>query len=175
MTTPATILQTGRLILRRPAPGDWPAFRDFMMSDRATFFHQQGNLGSIWRSFAAELGHWDIFGCGMWAVTLRGDDTALGLIGPWTPPDWPEPEIGWMIFDPATEGTGIASEAARASLTHAFNVLGWTTAVSYINPDNTRSVALAEKLGATRDPKAPRPANYADSAAWRHHAPNTDH
>ena len=170
-----TTLQTARLILRKPNSADWPVFRDFMMSDRAAHFHQQGNLGGIWRSFAAELGHWDIFGYGMWAVILRGNDAALGLIGPWTPPDWPEPEIGWMIFDAKTEGTGIASEAARATLTHAFNVLGWTTAVSYIHPDNIRSIALAEKLGASRDPKALLPASYPDSGVWRHHAPNTDH
>ncbi|SEM99398.1 Protein N-acetyltransferase, RimJ/RimL family [Loktanella fryxellensis] len=168
-----TTLQTSRLTLRHPDAGDWGAFRDFMMSDRAAQFTQNGDLGRAWRSFAAELGHWDIFGYGMWAVTLRGDRTALGLIGPWTPPDWPEPEIGWMIFDPATEGTGIATEAARASLTYAFNALGWTTAVSYIHPDNARSIALAERLGAVRDASATRPAAYPDSAVWRHAAPHT--
>jgi RimJ/RimL family protein N-acetyltransferase len=173
MTGPQTNLQTARLILRQPAAGDWPAFRDFMQSDRAAFFHQQGNIGSIWRSFAAELGHWDIFGYGMWVVNRSGDDTAIGLVGPWTPPDWPESEIGWMIFDPATEGTGIASEAARASVTHAFEVLGWTTAVSYIHPDNTRSIGLAEKLGAVRDAHAPMPASHPDSSAWRHPAPQS--
>lgn len=169
----ATTLQTGRLILRRPAPGDWPAFRDFMDSDRAVHFDMQGDVGRSFHAFAAELGHWDIFGYGMWAVTRRGDDTVLGLIGPWTPPDWPETEIGWMIFDAATEGTGIASEAARAALTHAFNVLGWQTAVSYIDPANTRSIALAEKLGAVRDPKARPPGKTPDSGVWRHPAPQT--
>jgi hypothetical protein len=121
--TPLPNLQTERLILRQPVAGDWAAFRDFMQSDRAAFFDHQGNIGSTWRSFAAELGHWDIFGYGMWAVTRRGDNTAIGLVGPWTPPDWPETEIGWMIFDPATEGTGIAAEAARAAIAHAFGRL----------------------------------------------------
>ncbi|MEH6653561.1 GNAT family N-acetyltransferase [Loktanella salsilacus] len=171
MLNTAPNLQTERLILRQPVAGDWAAFRDFMQSDRAAFFDHQGNIGSTWRSFAAELGHWDIFGYGMWAVTRRGDNTAIGLVGPWTPPDWPETEIGWMIFDPATEGTGIAAEAARAAITHAFDVLGWTTAVSYIHPGNIRSIGLAEKLGAVRDPAAPMPISYPDSAAWRHPAP----
>jgi RimJ/RimL family protein N-acetyltransferase len=76
-----------------------------------------------------------------------------------------------MIFDPATEGTGIAAEAARAAIAHAFDVLGWTTAVSYIHPGNIRSIGLAEKLGAVRDPAAPMPTSYPDSAAWRHPAP----
>ncbi len=166
-----TTLDTARLTLRRPTAADWPAFRDFMMSDRAGDFAQRGDLGRIWRSFAAELGHWDIFGFGMWAVTRRDDAAAIGLIGPWTPPDWPETEIGWMMFDPLTEGTGLATEAARAAIAHAFDVLGWTTAVSYIAPGNRRSVALAERLGATRDAQAASPAAYPDCAVWRHPAP----
>ena len=151
-------LQTRRLVLRAPGPQDWPAFEGFMMSDRAAAFGSRGDLGLAWRAFAAELGHWQIYGYGMWAVTLRdAGDTCLGLVGPWTPPDWPETEIGWMIFDPAAEGTGIAAEAARAALSHAFDVLGWTTAVSYIGPGNARSIALAEKLGARLDDGATGP------------------
>ena len=164
-----TTLQTERLILRRPAPADWPAFRDFMMSDRSIAFGSHADLAKSWRAFAAELGHWDIFGYGMWAVTRRGDDTALGLVGPWTPPDWPETEIGWMILADGVEGTGIATEAAQAALTHAFEVLGWDTAVSYIGPGNTRSIRLAVKLGAVLDEaaKAPTP----DTLVYRHPHP----
>lgn len=159
-------LLTQRLRLRRPMPADWPAFHDFMMSDRSTAFGGHRDLGKAWRSFAAELGHWDIFGYGMWAVTRQGDDTALGLVGPWTPPDWPETEIGWMILSAQAEGTGIATEAAQAALTHAFGTLGWQTAVSYIAPSNDRSIRLAEKLGAVLDTSARGPA--ADTLVYRH-------
>ncbi len=165
-----TTLETQRLILRRPVPADWPAFHDFMMSDRSTIFGCHGDLAKTFRSFAAELGHWEIFGHGMWAVTIRGDNDAIGLVGPWTPPDWPEPEIGWMILSDAAQGTGIATEAARAALDHAFGVLGWTTAVSYIAPDNTRSIRLAEKLGAVLDPAARQPKPDAPCLVYRHPA-----
>ena len=57
-------LQTPRLIMRPPQPGDWMAFHDFMMSDRATAFNSHGDLAKVWRAFAAELGHWEIFGYG---------------------------------------------------------------------------------------------------------------
>lgn len=162
-------LQTQRLVLREPAPGDWHAFRDFMASDRAAHFASHASLGATWKSFAAELGHWQIFGFGMWAVTRRGDDRALGLIGPWSPPHWPEDEIGWMIFDPKAEGTGIAAEAARASIGHAFDVLDWPTAVSYIEPGNARSIRLAERLGAAQDPSASGPGP--DTLVYRHPHP----
>lgn len=164
-------LQTTRLILRPPVPGDWPAFHDFMMSDRATAFGSHRNLAKTFRSFAAELGHWQIFGFGMWAVTLRGDDSCLALIGPWTPPDWPEPEVGWMVLDAATEGTGIATEAARAAIAHAYDVLGWPTVVSYVGPDNARSIRLAEKLGAVLDADARQPIPDAPLLVYRHPRP----
>ena len=165
-----TTLETERLILRRPTPADWPAFLDFMMSDRAGAFGSHGHLGRSWRAFAAELGHWAIFGYGMWAVTAHGDDKALGLVGPWTPADWPEKEIGWMIFAEGVEGTGIATEAAQAALVHAFDVLGWSTAVSYIAPGNTRAIRLAVKLGATLDENARAPAH--DTLVYRHPKPD---
>lgn len=162
-------LQTPRLVLRAPQPDDWMPFFDFMMSDRAGAFGSHNDLGKSWRAFAGELGHWQIFGYGMWAVTRRGDDTCIGLVGPWTPPDWPEDEIGWMIFDPATEGTGIAAEAARASINHAFDVLGWPTAVSYIAPGNDRSIGLATKLGAKLDADASGPTPQ--TLVYRHPKP----
>jgi len=166
-----TVIQTARLTLRRPAPRDWDAFRAFMLSERSKTLGSAQQEGAAWRTFAAELGHWEICGHGMWAVTKTGCDTALALIGPWTPVDWPENEIGWMGLDPATEGTGIAAEAAIAAVRHAYEVLGWDTVVSYIAPDNARSIALAERLGATFDPTAPIPAKYPDTLVYRHPKP----
>ena len=159
-------IQTERLILRRPTKEDWPVYRGFMMTDRAGFFSSSGDLAQTWKSWAAELGHWEMYGIGMWAVTRQDDDMIMGLVGPWTPPHWPENEIGWMMLSSAAEGKGFATEAARASLTHAFDVLGWQTAVSYGWPDNTRSVRLAEKLGAVLDPNAQAPSE--DTLVYRH-------
>ncbi len=151
------MIETARLRLRRPVPADWEPFRDFMMSERASMFGSHGHLGKAFRAFAGELGHWEIFGYGLFAVTRRGEDRALALVGPWTPPDWPESEVGWMVLDGAVEGTGLAREAAEASLDYVWRVLKWDTAVSYIADGNDRSVRLAERLGATRDANAPRP------------------
>lgn len=164
-------LETPRLILRPPEPGDWTVFHEFMMSDRSTAFGSHRDLARAFRSFAAELGHWQIFDYGMWAVTWRGDDTCRALVGPWTPPDWPETEIGWMVLDGSAEGTGLATEAARAAIAHAYGVLGWTTAVSYIGPGNARSIRLAEKLGAVLDPAAPQPRPDAPVLVYRHPRP----
>ena len=164
-------LETERLILRRPAPRDWPRARDFFMSERASGIGGPYTLGKAWRAFAAELGHWEILGFGMWAVTRTGDDTALGLVGAWCPADWPENEIGWMIFAEKIESTGIASEAARAAVDHAFATLKWDTVVSYVDPGNARSIKLAERLGAIPDPDAPQPDSDKPCLVYRHPKP----
>ncbi|NAZ37963.1 GNAT family N-acetyltransferase [Rubellimicrobium sp. CFH 75288] len=166
------MIETERLLLRRPAPGDWPAFRSFMLSGRAAGFGSHGHEGRAFRAFAAELGHWEIFGYGMWAVVPKGQDGAVALVGPWTPPDWPEPEVGWMILDPAWEGRGAAFEAATAAVAHAYGTLGWSTVVSYIAEGNARSEGLARRLGAVPDPGAPAPeASGRRLVVWRHPRP----
>lgn len=166
------MIETARLLLRRPVPADWDAFRDFMMSDRAAIFGSHGHVGRAWKSFAAELGHWEIMGFGMFVVTRRGEDRAVALVGPWNPPHWPERELGWMVLDPASEGKGIAHEAAQGALRHIWTVLKWDTVVSYIAQGNARSIALAERLGATLDPQAEAPEATGETwLVYRHPRP----
>ncbi len=163
MTTP--VLHTARLVLRKPDARDAKSAVRFFASDRAKHINEYTE-GQAWRAFAAEIGHWEIKGFGMFTVCLRDDlDTALGLVGPWHPPDWPETEIGWLLFE-GSEGKGIAQEAAAACLRYAFRDLCWDQAVSYIDPENARSIALAERLGAVRDDACARP--HPDDLVYRH-------
>ncbi len=53
---------------------------------------------------------------------------------------------------------------------HAYEDLGWETAVSYIDPANARSIALAERLGCTRDDAADRV--HPDDLVYRHPSPS---
>ena len=69
------------------------------------------------------------------------------MAGPWFPEGWPEPEIGWSIWDAAAEGKGVAHEAATAARAWAYDALGWTTAISLIVDGNARSEALARRMG----------------------------
>ncbi len=103
---------------------------------------------------------------------MKGEDTPLGMVGAWCPDTWPEPEIGWTVWNPAAEGKGIAFEAAQAARGYAYDVLGWPTAVSYVAPDNMRSRVLAERLGAAIDTKA---ASIGDPPClvYRHPAPES--
>ena len=160
-------IETERLNLRAPTAEDWPVMRDFFMSDRAAFVGGPYTLAKAWRHFAAEIGHWVIKDFGMWAVTDKSDGTLYGLVGPWCPDDWPEQEVGWVITH-AAEGKGIAYEAATAVVRDCFDTLGWSTVVSYIDPDNTRSIKLAERMGAVLDADAPQPKPDQPCLVYRH-------
>jgi RimJ/RimL family protein N-acetyltransferase len=158
------MIETARLILRRPEAADWPAYRAYRLSSRSTAPMPEGEA---WTHFAAFFGHWALRGFGRLVATLKDGGRAIGHFGPFFPAGHPERELTWTLWDAALEGQGLAFEAARAARDHAFGALGWTTAVSYIAPDNARSQALAARLGAARDPAAANP--YGDATqVWRH-------
>ena len=127
--------------------------------------------GKTWRAFCHLIGTWVARGYGSFIFTMKGNDQALGLTGPWHPIDWPEAELGWTVWSDAAEGKGLAFEAASAARAHAFDDLGWTTAVSYIDPANSRSIALAKRLGATLDANAATPPGNKDCLVFRHPHP----
>ncbi|MFT4959274.1 MAG: RimJ/RimL family protein N-acetyltransferase [Paracoccaceae bacterium] len=165
-------LETERLILRGPKPADFRAIANFFGSDRSRFVGGPKPIGGAWQFLTMMTGHWQMRQFGMWVITENHDDTGLGdtglgLVGFYYPVGWPEREIGWHIWSEETEGKGYAFEAAQAALDHAKTVLNWTTLVSYIAPDNARSIALAERLGATPDTAANLP-ETGDCACYRH-------
>lgn len=141
-------IETERLILREPRETDLDAETEFYASDRSRFVGGPMTREGAWRTIATILGHWALRGYGFWGVEEKTTGDYIGRVGLWYPEGWPEREIGWTMMAQG-EGKGYAFEAAKALKHHAYSELGWTTAISLIAPDNTRSIALAEKLGAS--------------------------
>lgn len=159
------VIETERLRLRGPKPADAPSFDAFYAVKRSQYVGGDAGHGRGWRVLAMQIGQWQMLGVGSWVVTAADTDEAIGLVGAWCPSNWPEQEIGWSMFDGA-EGKGFAFEAAQAARRALFHDFGWTTAVSYINPANARSIRLAERLGCTLDTTAARP--DPDDLVYRH-------
>ena len=109
-----------------------------------------------WESFAAEIGHWTLRGYGFWGVDLKETGEYCGMVGLYNPEGWPEPEVGWLVWE-QFEGKGIAREAAIHARQHAYEVLKWPRIASCIWDGNTRSIQLAERLGATLSRAVERP------------------
>ena len=101
---------------------------------------------AAWRAFAGTLGHWTLRGFGMFAVVERETDTFVGRVGAWEPEGWPDFEIGWMLRSEYW-GRGYATEAARRCIAYAFSDLHRDHVSSFIAPENTRSIRVAERIG----------------------------
>ena len=141
-------LETDRLILRGPEHGDFDPLCDFLTDPvRSEGFGTEKNRSAAWRWFALNIGRWALHGYGYFTIEIKDMAKPAGISGIWNPEGWPEPEVGWVVYD-GYEGKGIAYEAATRVRDWAYDSLGFTTLTSNIVPGNTRSVALAERMGA---------------------------
>ena len=130
------------------------AFWAFYQSPRARFMDKPGNRTHLWYGFASEVGSWVLQGHGAWAIeTVEGE--LAGQVAVTHPPHFPEPELGWLLFD-GHEGRGLAFQAASAALDYARSEIRPASLVSYIDRRNLRSIALAERLGGVEDADAER-------------------
>lgn len=161
-------IETARLILRGPQPGDYPDFKATFASYRSRFMGGPLNAYETWMLYAAEIGHWEIRGYGMWMIHLKDTDETVGMAGGWFPAKWPEQELAWIIW-PDRGGKGYALEATHAVRAHLYAHHSWDSAVSYIDPKNLDSIRLAERLGAVKDHTAP--SIDGSDAVYRHPTP----
>lgn len=150
MTTSSPILQTRRLILRRPEEGDLDAWAAFQTDPEAARF-VGGVMGraASWRSLAMMAGSWELRGHGFFSVIDRASGKWAGRVGPWSPEGWPGTEVGWSIA-PEFQRRGYAREAAVAAIDFAFDRLGWSEVIHCIDDDNVASIRLADRLGSRR-------------------------
>ncbi len=93
-------------------------------------------------------------GWGLWAVEAEGGAAFVGLVGLHRVnpalPSAPAVETGWRLH-PDHWGRGYASEAAHASLHFGFEEGGLDEIVAFTATLNTRSQAVMERIGMTRD------------------------
>ncbi|MQQ08626.1 GNAT family N-acetyltransferase [Epibacterium sp. SM1979] len=162
-------LTSERLVLRPPVKGDFENVAAFFAdSERSWGFGGPLGRNEAWRWFASMIGHWALRGFGWWMVDTR-DGQPAGFVGLWEPEGWPEPELGWVMF-PGTEGKGYAFEAATEARRYAYDVLGFETLSSNIIPGNTRSIALAKRLGAHYE-RSYENVTHGTEWVYRHPAP----
>ncbi len=141
------VIETERLILRGPQERDFEAFAAFAASERSHFVGGPYPRFRSWGAFLATFGHWALRGFGMWMLERRASGATAGRIGMIYNDGWSEPELGWHIYE-GHEGQGLAYEGALAARAYAARHQGLDRVISHIDPANTRSRALARKLGA---------------------------
>lgn len=163
-------LHTARLTLRPMVEADFPAYRALMTSQRAVYMGGPYDERGAWGAFCHDIACWTLYGHGGLMVDLVAAGETVGQVGINGGPLFPEKELGWLLYD-GFEGRGYVTEAAAAMRDWAFDVLGVESLVSYVDPGNGRSIAVAERLGAMRDGAAATQAQDPGDLVYRHRRP----
>ena len=155
-------IKTDRLLLRLPRLDDAPAAAEYL-SDPAVMRFLGGETVPPEDAPAVVqkwLDRWEANGVGHFAIERRADGAFLGRSGilVWDTRTWThttparagenaQPELGWTLAR-RHWGNGYASEASEAVRDWARRERDVGRLISLINPANTASQRVAERLGA---------------------------
>jgi ribosomal-protein-alanine N-acetyltransferase len=105
---------------------------------------------------ARQLGRYARDGHGLWLVEDRETGEPRGQVGlaMQSVGGVEEPEIGYLIHRPFWR-QGLATEAALATRSWAFDTLGLDRVISLIRPENLPSQGVARKLGMNPEKRVP--------------------
>ena len=162
-------LTTERLIMRPWEPGDAEGMAAFYADPSSRFVGGPFGPERAWRQVAYYAGHRALRGYGPFALEERATGRFVGYCGPYFPLEWPEPEIAYGLL-PGARGRGLAVEAVLRALRHAYDELGWTTAISAADVANHASRRVSERAGATLESR--RRLMDFDAVIYRHRSPS---
>jgi RimJ/RimL family protein N-acetyltransferase len=145
------VLTTSRLTLRAPRATDFATYAEIAATAHGHDPEDRATRNNLWLDFAQMVAGWLLHGAGLWSIERQTDRALLGFLPLNHEHGDPELEIGWFLRA-AHRGQGYATEVASAARAFAFTTLGLPTLVSYIDPANAASIAVAERLGALREP-----------------------
>lgn len=149
----APTIETIRLILRPHRVEDYAACRA-LWADADVVRHIGGvpqDAQAVWFRLLRYAGMWALLGYGMWVIEERDSGVLLGEAGLLSAERGIAqlegvPEAGWVLGR-AAWGRGIATEAMQAILSWADAHLDAPSIRCIIDPDNSASIKVAEKLG----------------------------
>lgn len=148
-------LTTTRLLLRRFAEADWPAYRGYRGLDEvyAYLYRHPPDAAALREAFSKMLAA-PFADDGDWlqlAAVRREDDQVLGeVLLKMARREARQAEVGYM-FHPRFAGNGYASEAVAAIIGLGFAHFGFHRIFARIDTENRASVALVERLGLRRE------------------------
>jgi ribosomal-protein-alanine N-acetyltransferase len=93
---------------------------------------------------------WATLGWGVWALIDRAGGRLIGECGLLQLPESPDVELVYLL-ERDRWGEGLAAEAGREVLRHAFEHLGLPRVVALTHPQHGASRRVMEKLGMSRE------------------------
>jgi len=152
--TPFPILETPRLLLRRIAPTDC----DEIFALRSNPENMKYVPRPLAKTKEEALGHITMIDAKIenneginWAITLKGSPKFIGIIGHYKiAPENFRAEIGYMLL-PEHQNKGIMTEAIKAAVDYAFNIMNLHSLEAIIDPRNTASELVLQKNGFVKE------------------------
>ena len=143
------VIETQRLQLREMTPADRPALRR-ILQDSEVMYAYNGPFSDeeVDEWLERQLARYRQYGYGLWAVVLKATGEMIGQCGVtrqlWNGEEMLE--VGYL-FRHSHWHQGYATEAARACMEYAFNILGASEACSIIRDNNIPSQQVALRNG----------------------------
>ena len=147
------LLETERLRLCSWSPDDFTRFKP-IGKDSEVMRYISGGIPwadeRIREFIDRQMKLWRLRKYCLWALERKTDSRLIGFCGlqPWRLSG--EIEIGWWLAKDCWR-QGLATEAARAVLSHGLNEVGLERIIAVIHVENTASQRVAEKLGFDRE------------------------
>lgn len=145
-----TVIDTGRLILRRFTMDDLEAFYQLGSRPEIIRHAQAEPLASREQALefmkAAPFHDYATYGYGRFACVWKATGEVIGFSGVKYVPEIEDTELGYR-FLPDYWGRGLATEAGEASIEFARTTLGLRRLVAMVHPDNVASARVVTKLG----------------------------
>jgi RimJ/RimL family protein N-acetyltransferase len=144
------ILETPRLLVRQLEPHDFDEF--YAICGDAELMRYVGNNQPMSLEKAQKwldkcLHHYLTPGYSCSAVIFKSDSHFAGIGGLAPSPDNADEIELIYILKQTYWGQGLATELAQALLNYGFGQLGLKRIIATIDPENTLSIRVAEKLG----------------------------
>jgi RimJ/RimL family protein N-acetyltransferase len=139
-------IETDRLLLRPMELGDLDEFVALHADPEVTRFIRPLDRDAAEARIRRDIEEWHERGHGLFAIVEPYSGAFLGRCGLKYWPEFEETELGWALRRDAW-GFGYATEAGRACAEWGLAELGLSYLSAMINPENTRSIRVAERLG----------------------------
>lgn len=146
---PWDILETKRCLIRETTPEDVDDFYR-IYSDPAITKYMEDLYPEIEqekqyiREYIEKV--YSFFEFGVWTVVERESGSVIGRAGFAFREGYEEPELGFIIGVP-WQRQGYAEEVCRAIMRYGEEMLGFQQVQAMVEPENTASLRLCEKLG----------------------------
>lgn len=145
-----TWLETQRLVLREFEPKDVGQLAPILANPQVMKFSPSGILSveQTRMKINGFIASYEKHGFGKWAIVLKECNKLIGYCGIAVEQvdNVYEPEIGYRLA-PEFWGKGLATEAASAAIQQGFEQFKLSYLLGIVEPANTASVRVLEKLG----------------------------